>query len=931
MFRHIYTLAIITAFFYFINIPSALSLDYSHKFREISMTDGLSDLTVRSIYKDSTGFVWIGTDSSLDKFDGINIVSYKTENLKKNTPVYTITSGPANNIWFGTGSGLYFLDGNSGTVKQYAENIIDATVYDLLYINDILYAATSKGLFEDNGKEIIQKLPENNILSKSNKIKGISFGAGRLWLATENGLYSYSPGSEEITNHEIPEEISFNCVSFIEGKVYLGTSGFGIYEYDTSVSTFQKTPFLENSIITSLSADIDNDLLLISTDGKGIHYYSLNQRKVQHSFVHDVTGKNGSSIRSNSVYSFLSDREGIIWIGYYQGGLDYSLYQKPFFEIFSHESGFDSEGLTVRTFSVHDSFKLIGAREGLYLIDEKKNEALTYNKGELSSNLILSSVWYNGLFYIGTYGGGLWTLDPYKKILKRFNPCGNTLDKVHIFCLNTDPNDNLWIGTSAGVFVKNKENHEVVHFNSGNSQLIEGNVYEIFFDSSGKGWICTEHGVSLYDVTSGSVRSNIFPEGFINKEKVRYIFEDSNNRLYFLPEKGDIFVSDINMTLFSYLNFGNIVYGNSFMSMIEDRKGNLWLTADAGLLCYEPQNGQIYPFGFQDGLPSQLFTNRAAYSDNNGTIWFGNSKGLVSFNPENIDFADRYPYNLQITSISVNGEPINRDSDKDSEKIMKAITFGNKNNLSLSFSPLTYSSLNSMLFEYKLEGYEKEWNHKMGISDITYHNLPAGKYRFLVKISGIENSVTYKDIRISFSVYVWIGLVTILLVIALFILFIVRNYTVSRKEPEVNENVNTTVPENPEKADQEKYKTTKHSEEDCEKLAVSLRELMKCSDIYKDPDLKIADLAKALNTSSHSLSYLFNQYLNITYSDFINEYRVNMFKEMIAESDVNKYTLSALAEHCGFSSRASFFRYFKKSTGMTPKEYMQQMENNPEK
>ena len=110
MFRYIYTLAIITAFFYFINIPSALSLDYSHKFREISMTDGLSDLTVRSIYKDSTGFVWIGTDSSLDKFDGINIVSYKTENLKKNTPVYTITSGPANNIWFGTGSGLYFLE-----------------------------------------------------------------------------------------------------------------------------------------------------------------------------------------------------------------------------------------------------------------------------------------------------------------------------------------------------------------------------------------------------------------------------------------------------------------------------------------------------------------------------------------------------------------------------------------------------------------------------------------------------------------------------------------------------------------------------------------------------------------------------------------------------------------------------------------------------
>lgn len=81
---------------------------------------------------------------------------------------------------------------------------------------------------------------------------------------------------------------------------------------------------------------------------------------------------------------------------------------------------------------------------------------------------------------------------------------------------------------------------------------------------------------------------------------------------------------------------------------------------------------------------------------------------------------------------------------------------------------------------------------------------------------------------------------------------------------------------------------------------------------YINPDLKMGDLASALDTSSHSLSYLLNQYLNQSYYDFINEYRVTQFKKMVADSQYSRYTLTALAELCGFSSRASFFRSFKR-------------------
>ena len=225
-----------------------------------------------------------------------------------------------------------------------------------------------------------------------------------------------------------------------------------------------------------------------------------------------------------------------------------------------------------------------------------------------------------------------------------------------IFCISKDLKNNVWIGTSTGLYKIKTDDNEIVHYNNHNSQITEGNIYEIFFDSNNKGWICSEYGMCIYDEASSSIKSNIFPSGFINNEKIRNIYEDAENKLFFLPEKGDIFVSDLNMTNYYTLKLKDVEYGNSFMSIINDKEGNYWISADGGLLCHNPKTNETYPYGFQDGLPSLQFTNRSAYIDNNGLIRMGNAKGLVCFNPSEIDFSLRYPYKIQITSVTVNGE-----------------------------------------------------------------------------------------------------------------------------------------------------------------------------------------------------------------------------------------------------------------------------------
>lgn len=121
-----------------------------------------------------------------------------------------------------------------------------------------------------------------------------------------------------------------------------------------------------------------------------------------------------------------------------------------------------------------------------------------------------------------------------------------------------------------------------------------------------------------------------------------------------------------------------------------------------------------------------------------------------------------------------------------------------------------------------------------------------------------------------------------------------------------------------------RYKTTRLTDEECKRLIKVLDGIMRTSRPYTNPDLKSSELAAMAGTTGHALSFLFNQYMEKSYYDYVNEYRVAEFKRLVKEVDTSKYTLTAMSQKCGFSSRASFFRHFKNITGITPAEYLRQ-------
>lgn len=913
----------------------------SYMLRNVAVAEGLSDLVVNTIYKDQSGFIWLGTNTSLERFDGIRFRHYPirgdNELLKR---VYAVAESYDRELWIGTGVGLWRLNRKEDILERIAPETVASPVKSLLYSeNQILYIGTDKGLYLFRDGNIQRCLFDKNVFSRKNQVSAlVSDGTGFIWAATAEGLVRLKENSLEVSFY--PYHTGFSAVTVIGDTVYLGTGSEGLVAFDKKTQTYRPYIDIGCAVISSLSSD-GKDLLYVGTDGNGAHFISTATAGVVRSFTHEA-GNNGT-IRSNSVYSVLVDRDGLIWFGFYQLGFDYTLYQSHLFKVYRYKDLFDSQNVSVRTFTFHESEKLIGSREGLFFIDELNDRFCSYRMPQLRANLILSTCYADGVYYIGTYGGGMYTLNPKTMKLEDFSrEYPNPFLNGHIFCIRTDYKNQLWIGTSDGLYCyRGKE--LVAHYTEANSKLPEGNVYEIFFDSSRKGWICTESGMCIWDPSSASLKTDVFPEGFVHKDKIRMVYEDTSHNLYFLPEKGNLFVSDLQMNTFRRVDTGLLV-DKALMSIAEDSDGWLWITTGNGVYRYNRKDAVI-PYSFTDGIPSLIFINCPSLREENGMLWFGNSKGLLSLDTSHGGLLKKHPYRLVISGVKVNGEGMNGITDKHGFSSRLELD-GSQRNITLQLSALTYTDPTNVSYEYILEGMSKEWTSIQGMSEVSFYNLPVGTYLFRVRRIGYPDSEASLQIQIG-SHWKFIAGIIVIVMLVLgggYVGFRKHRLLAERKlsgqygceETVILDESETLFPvtDGREEMDEEvseskgqeetddKYKTNKVSPEECKRLLKALEKVMQQQKPYKNPDLKLVELAQLIGTTPHVLSYLFNQYLNRNYYDYVNEYRVEEFKELIVQEEYAKYTLSALAELCGFSSRASFFRHFKRMTGVTPNEYI---------
>lgn len=905
------------------------------QFRSLTADNGLSDLVVNAIYKDSEGFIWLGTGAALDRFDGVRIKHYTIDAPESGTTgrrsVNSIRETPDRTLWVGTSDGLFSLSADGTSVNRSLQEDITAGVNSLLAVADTLYIGTDRGLYVYNTAtaEINQVLPSRDVMSRNNVVYDIAATPGNssvLWLATPAGLMLSDASGQRLELERYPdrEELTVNDIIILDNTIYIATDGNGILTFDINNQQYSRYLDLGSNVITDLTEGPDG-LLYASTDGSGIHAISTRRRKVI------ATMNRSNVLRSNSVYSMLIDRNGSVWVGYYQGGLDYMLFQRDLVETFAAEGLLNTAGMTVRALGIHGTEKLIGTREGLYYIDPARGVSLHFSTPyDMRASMVFSILRdaATGQYWVGTYGGGIYLFDPSTLQLIDYAPAIG-LSNANIFIITSDPKGNIWVGTSRGVHCY-RDGKEIMSFTEQNSRIPRGNVYEIYFDSAGRGWICTENGMCVYD--NGEIRDDCFPQGFINRDKIRDVFEDSRRNIWFMPDRGAVVRANLELTKWATVAVDPKTENPGAGFITEDKEGRMWFGTNDGL-SYLDKSGVVRPLSYADGIPSPIFTMMTPVTDADGNLYLGNSGGLLVLDVDRLTDLPEFTQKPAVTDIIANGRSVmNTDPRRASETegARVAQLAGNMRNITIQFSDMIYTSPEQALFEYMLEGVDTEWKSIAGKSEVSYFELSSGTYRFHLRRTGVADSETVTEFTIDRLINYPLLIMSVLLfaitALAGVLLYRHRKALMALRQKPVPEDAAVQAQAS-EAA--EKYKTTRISDEECRRILSRLDKLMKNDRPYTNPELKIADLAKLIDVPAHSLSFLFNQYLEKSYYDYVNEYRVKEFKVLIDAGGNTRYTLTAMSEMCGFSSRASFFRHFKRLTGITPNEYIKQKEEVP--
>ena len=880
----------------------------------------LQDNYIHCIYKDSDGFIWLGTGTTIERWDGIQSVPYPfPEYNLEYTPylVNAILEREPHDYWVGCKKGLWRLNPDRQKMEQIFAGQVNFPVYALAKDKENnLYIGTTNGLYTYDGDTIRHiRMDSQNKSSGSEYILGIEVVEdGNVWLITPEGLVLCEPQTETVKFY--PNTLS-GCGSLLSlakanEKFYIGTEKGGIITFDLSRNEYSLYWDRIKFPVSALSHE--NELLAIATLGQGIQLLSLTDKRLVYEGIYDP-GTN-SRLTSNRFSSILLS-DGDIWCGtdYYSGMLNLKK-EKEIFKLYS-ENGFKSSGISVRGVLLSHNQVFISNRDGFVCIKKNSNEVRYFNtrntdKEKLRSDLIFSFYEYEGNLLIGTYAGGLSIMNPETYTFIE-TPLTKTLSKNDIFMFLEDEDNNLWIATSDGLYFYNKRTKAIKEYNAFNSGMPGNIVYGIYIDSSGRFWVATNRGLTLFDRKTATCSQELLPEEhFVKNEPVRSIYEGRDSTLFFclLNKEKTLFVLDKELKNFQY------PLPVECYNILQDYHGYYWLGSHLGVIRMNEDLSHFTLLTTVDGLPdAPMAAGASIVEDENNKLWICNMKGVVIANPDIAIHSSP----LKITEIFVNGKKFLGNNET------SLLLEENENNIVFQFASLGYENPEKLKYEFMLEGLDSVWSRLDNENKVAYYKLTPGVYTFKVRKLLNEDSAT----EISFKIkrdfpgmsfyYSLFFLGTVILII-----FFIWN---RKKQTTGNISEVTAVLSEDNKEEDpvisEKY--AKLPEDAAGKMIKELKAYMEKDKPYLNVDLKQSDVAAALGYSTYLLSAVFTHYLKVGYYDFVNTYRVEEFKSRVKAEDHKKYTLLTLAEQCGFKSKTSFFRFFKKATGLTPKEYIQQV------
>lgn len=619
-------------------------------FRHFSVEDGLSSNSVRALMQDKYGFLWIGTDEGLNRYDGTTVKLYRLKDRGANEAISSLYS-TLNKIWIGTDEGIYIYDYETEDIMPFvlatSQNIhIETNTNHIVEDKDknLWFTTVGQGIFKYN--TITNHLEQYEFKNANGLMASVLVDSeNQIWAITNwgnSGLFKLNKAENKFETFPLSYESGkhdSNALVMLEDSehtLWLGTWECGLQKIDKysgkATTYLHPTDGKGATHIHSIMEYAPHQLLIGSDDGLLLFNTITEEYQL---FTEDET--NPHSLSNRFVYPIIKDHEGGIWIGTYYGGVNYISPNTGQFESFVHSRFSNSVNGTVIGRFCEDSngdVWIASDDGGLNCFSPQNRKFSHYlpleGKNSLSYHNVHALCMDDDNLWIGTYTGGVNVLNLQTGTFKTYsayqdNPA--SLDGTSSYAIFKDRKERIWVTSMSGVNLYNREKDNFTRIKD-----LDALTIDIDQDTKGNLWFSTQgKGLFKYhpekQIWKNYIHDHKNPNSLANNQ-VNCVLIDTNGEMWVGTMNG---LCKYNAEEDAFETLPLEIPSHNICSIIEDQR-ILWLTTTKGLVRYTPGEG-CRVFTKSDGLQSEQFLPNAALKASDGKIYIGSVNGFNAFYP----------------------------------------------------------------------------------------------------------------------------------------------------------------------------------------------------------------------------------------------------------------------------------------------------------
>ncbi|MFR2618921.1 two-component regulator propeller domain-containing protein [Parabacteroides goldsteinii] len=739
--------------------------NYLYSFNS-DLNEGISQLSVMTIYQDSRGYLWFATKNGLNRFNGKEYKIYHREDGNEqslsNNSVTSITEDQEGFLWVGTSNGLNRIDLNTNEIKRYnlETNGLVANSISTVYTDrsGCLWVGTWEGLNRYNREgDHFEYIPIEDDTERAMIVTLLEDSSGRFWIGTRNkGLLLCDHQMNlisQFTSESKNMPLNNNNITSIyeddKKQIWVGCKNSGLNKInlrDNEVTSYTNlNSGLSNNSVRCI-IEWQGKLLIGTFDGI-FDLDKATERIVKVAGYDDIN----KSLSHYSVYCFCVDRDKTLWVGTFAGGVNYLNKFTNRFVLHKPQ-----EELNIRTgiygaITYESPEDLWIATEGYGLLNYNKrtNESHYYLidpsvRFAFNTNIIKSVFYEDGYVWCGTTKGEIYK---FNIKTKKFSLYHQYPIEYSIYSIIRDHNGVLWVGgasTEFGLTCFVNDSLVTTFYNNVDEPIYFSNVRCILEEEDGVFLLgSTAEGLLRFDThkkqltkysNEASVEKYRIPNNYISA-----IVRTKSGEIWVSTYGGGIFQLDESKAIRRIMTVREGLLDNNICTLVESSDQRLWMSTVNGLIMFDPAKDEVRNYHRHNGIDIREFTLHSGIALPDGSLCFAGSNGFVTFHVEAMDKNNNIPP-VVLEQLSVNNHPVEvGDESAILDKVldgMETIRLAyNENNFSITYQALNYIYATQNQYAYKLEGYDTDWNYVGERNSAFYTNLSPGKYVFLVKAS----------------------------------------------------------------------------------------------------------------------------------------------------------------------------------------------------